>query len=288
MSIARPGIVVDEENFNHDDTKDSTEEFDGMNRIDGKWKRRGVCRSYTFLIQSIPFSSCLKLSYVVPVVSSWLVLSTGLAGRPAVAGMRGRETRAQPGGLVSRESIPEWIRTTNLRLRRPTRYPVAPPGRIVVFAFCGASITKIRLSTTYALASPEFYPSLSPVARNRSRNAGQQVIAIDGVVFCVVSESDQSPVACLRFVPLTRARLSSGCRHGCCYAVPFLFRSPIRYTASSSAWPVGINGLATGWLWGCHSELREVAPSSTADELRLRPRYDRNGFKSLVRRRCLS
>lgn len=27
-------------------------------------------------------------------------------------------------------NIPEWIRTTNLRLRRPTRYPVAPPGQV--------------------------------------------------------------------------------------------------------------------------------------------------------------
>src|SRR5262245_22223790 len=36
------------------------------------------------------------------------------------------------------ESIREWIRTTNLRLRRPTLYPIELRGRIVFFDRCSA------------------------------------------------------------------------------------------------------------------------------------------------------
>ena len=35
----------------------------------------------------------------------------------------------QPQGRSTIKSIPDWVRTSNLRLRRPTRYPIAPRGR---------------------------------------------------------------------------------------------------------------------------------------------------------------
>jgi hypothetical protein len=34
-----------------------------------------------------------------------------------------------------KRSIPEWVRTTNLRLRRPTRYPIAPRGHKLLGEF---------------------------------------------------------------------------------------------------------------------------------------------------------
>lgn len=41
---------------------------------------------------------------------------------------RKRNVTADGGRDVIGENIREWIRTTNLRLRRPTRYPIAPRG----------------------------------------------------------------------------------------------------------------------------------------------------------------
>jgi hypothetical protein len=64
------------------------------------------------------------------------------------------------------ESIPEWIRTTNLRLRRPTRYPVAPPGQNSKSS-CAAATPRPRCERRKV---SEFYSVFHSLSRRLGRD----------------------------------------------------------------------------------------------------------------------